>query len=286
MRLPATEAGPAIAVVVPTRDRPDSLRRCLGALRAQSAALDLVVVDDGSALERQVAAVAEAAGARLLRRGGEGPAAARNAGWRQSAAPVVCFTDDDCEPLPGWAQALSAPILAAEAESAAGTTVVGTGAGAADRAWGAIVGHLQRSAAMPGSASPGFAPSANLACSRRLLEELPFDESFPAAAGEDRDWAQRAAARWKAPAYVPAATVVHRPGLRVATFLRQQYGYGRGAVRYRRAAAGRRMGSPAFYASLLRSGFAAGPGAGALVCAAQAAAAAGVASERLAGRRA
>ncbi|MGC1164648.1 MAG: glycosyltransferase, partial [Solirubrobacterales bacterium] len=214
---------------------------------------------------------------------GAGPAAARNAGWRESTAAVVCFTDDDCEPASGWARDLAAPILAGETEAAAGATVVAPGASAGDRAWGAIVDHLQRQSAAPRSPSPGFAPTANLACSRRLLEEIPFDESFAAAAGEDRDWAQRAAARGRAPRYVPEAVVIHRPGLRVAGFVRQQYRYGRGAARYRQAASGRRIGPPAFYAGLVRAGFAAGPGAGTLVCAAQLATVAGVVVERIAG---
>jgi len=285
MRSAGPEAAPAIAVVVPTRDRPGSLRRCLAALREQTCPVEIVVVDDGSVAERAVAEAAAAARARLIRRQGAGPAAARNAGVAEAGAEVVCFTDDDCEPAPDWARALAAPILAGEAASTAGTTVVGEGASAADRAWQAIVDHLQSRAAEPDSPSPGFAATANLACSRRLLEELPFDESFPAAAGEDRDWSARAAARGMAPRSAPAALVVHRPGLGARAFLRQQYRYGRGAVRYRSAAAGRGLGSPAFYAGLLRGGFAVGPGAGMLVCAAQAATAAGVAAERLSRRR-
>lgn len=274
-----------IAVVVPTRDRPERLRRCLAALRAQDTEVEAVVVDDGSRREREVAAVAAAAGARLVRRQGAGPAAARNAGARASAAPVVCFTDDDCEPDSAWAGALAAPILAAEAESASGPTVAAPGASAADRAWEAIVAHLQRRAAAPGTPSPGFAPTANLACARGLLERLPFDESFPGAAGEDREWATRAAAAGAAPVFVPEARVVHRPELGAASFLGQQYRYGRGAARYREARGGG-LGSASFYAGLLRSGFAAGAAPGALVCLAQAATAAGAAVERLAGSRA
>jgi GT2 family glycosyltransferase len=280
-----TDAGqPRIAVVVPTRDRPSALRRCLAALRAQTATVEVVVVDDGSAREEHVSAAAEQAGATLVRCEGAGPAAARNAGARRSRAPVVCFTDDDCEPERAWAEALAAPILAGQAEASAGSTVVREGATAADRAWAAIVADLQRQAAAPGSASPGFAPTANLACSRRLTEELPFDEAFPTAAGEDRDWAERAAARGMAPVFVSDAVVVHRPGLTARDFLRQQYRYGRGAARYRAAGAGRRLGSPGFYGGLLRSGFAAGPAAGLLVVAAQAATAIGIAAERFPGR--
>ncbi len=117
-----------------------------------------------------------------------------------------------------------------------------------------------------------------------MLAKLPFDESFPLAAGEDRDWSDRAAAAGLAPAYVPDAVVVHRQELTPRAFLRQQYAYGRGAARYRAAARGRRMAKPGFYGELVRGGFSTGPAVGAWVLAAQAATAAGVAAERLSRR--
>lgn len=270
-----------IAVVLPTRDRPESLRRCLRALQTQTAKVEIAVVDDGSTCPGEVQAAADGVGARLLRREGEGPAAARNAGFRAVGTPVVCFTDDDCEPEPGWAQALAAPILEGIASATAGRVTPAPGSGSADRAWAAIVAHLQREASTPGTPSPGFAATANLCCSRDLLESLPFDQTFPAAAGEDRDWAARAAERGKAPIYVPGAVVIHRPQLKPVSFLRQQFRYGRGAARYRAAAPNRNTGSLGFYARLLHAGFAAGAAPGALVCAAQAATAAGIAAERL-----
>ena len=267
------------SVVVPTRDRPEKLRRCLRALDRQ---FEVVVVDDGSTARELVAEIVHKAGAELVRLEGWGPAAARNAGVLATTGEVVCFTDDDCEPRDGWVEALAGPIVAGKAECAAGRTVVGEDASAADRAWQAIADHLQRWATDRGSPSPGFAPTCNLACSRQLLEDLPFDESFPTAAGEDRDWSTRAAARNSAPIFVPSALVTHHPDLTATTFLRQQYRYGQGATRYRAAAANgeRRLGPPSFYTGLLRMGFAAGAGAGTLVFAAQLATAAGALAER------
>jgi glycosyltransferase involved in cell wall biosynthesis len=257
------EAGPRISVVVPTRERPEALRRCLAVLEAQTVPVEIVVVEDVD---------------------GRGPAWARNEGVRRARGETVCFTDDDCESLPGWAEALAAPILAGEVQATAGPTTVGDGATAADRAWEAIVGYLQQQAAQPGTASPGFAATANLACARGLMEELPFDESFPAAAGEDRDWAERATRRGARPLFVSEAAVVHRHGLGWGDFLRQQYRYGRGAARYRSAGAGRDFGSPSFYLGLLQRGFAAGPSTGLLACAAQAATLAGIVAETFSAR--
>jgi GT2 family glycosyltransferase len=245
--------------VVPTRERPEALRRCLAALERQTVPVEIVVVEDSA---------------------GRGPAATRNEGVRRARGEVVCFTDDDCAPFPGWAEALSTPILSGAARATAGPTLVAQGATAADLAWEAILGYLQQQAAEPGTASPGFAATANLACSRALIERLPFDERFPAAAGEDRDWAERAARQGAAPQFVPQALVLHQPGLRVRDFLRQQYRYGRGAARYRSAATDRGFGSLAFYLGLLRRGFAAGLGPGLLVSAAQAATLTGVAAAR------
>jgi GT2 family glycosyltransferase len=255
---------PRISVVVPTRDRPELLRRCLAALEGQTLSVEVVVVEDVE---------------------GRGPAWARNEGVRRAGGEVVCFTDDDCAPAPGWAEALAAPILGEEVEAASGPVSMDEDATAADRAWEMIVNYLQVKARDPGTASPGFAVTANLGVRRSWLERLPFDESFLAAAGEDRDWGERAMRQGVAPALVPAALIVHQPGMSVRAFLRQQYRYGRGAAQYRRADSSRRRGSVGFYIGLLRAGFAAGPAPGLLVCAAQLATLAGILSARSAAGR-
>ncbi|HEV2790815.1 MAG TPA: glycosyltransferase [Solirubrobacterales bacterium] len=254
-----TDERPRISVVVPTRERPQLLRRCLAALEAQSVSVEIVVVEDAD---------------------GRGPAWARNEGVRRSRGEIVCFTDDDCEPTPTWAETLATPILAGQARATSGPVTMGDEATPADRAWEAIVSYLQQQASTPGTASPGFAATANLACTRSLMEELPFDESFPAAAGEDRDWAERATGRGARPLLVPEAVAVHTTGSDWRAFLRQQYRYGRGAVRYRSTDPERGYGSPSFYFGLLRRGFAEGLASGLLVCVAQAATLAGAVAAR------
>ncbi|HEX2096403.1 MAG TPA: glycosyltransferase family 2 protein [Solirubrobacterales bacterium] len=268
----------SVSVVIPTKNRAEKLRSCLASLRGQGT--ELVVVDDGSADRELVAQVVRDAGAKLVRLEGRGPAGARNAGVAAAGGEVVCFIDDDCEAEPDWVEAVAGPLVRGEVECAAGRTVVADEASAADRAWQAVANYLQRVAAEPGSSSPGFAATCNLACSRRLLLELPFDESFPAAAGEDRDWAARAAARGSAPRFTPDAVVTHRPDLTAASFLRQQYRYGKGAAQFRSTDPSRGLGSPGFYAKLLGAGFRDGIAPGLLVLTAQLAIAAGALKER------
>jgi glycosyltransferase involved in cell wall biosynthesis len=266
-----------ISIVVPTRDRPAQLARCLAALGGEH---EIVVVDDGSRDRATLDRVLEGhPGTRVIRAAGRGPATARNLGARAASGEVVCFTDDDCEPGPGWAQALAGAAKAGGA--AAGRTVWPPGAPAPVRASQTIVEHLTLSSLDAHRGRLGFAPTCNLAVARDALGSLPFDERFPAAAGEDRDWSERAGAAGLAPVYVPEAVVVHRQQLDAAGFARQQYGYGRGAARYRAAARGRRPARPGFYSALVRRGFAEGPAVGALVLAAQGLTAAGVAVERL-----
>ena len=268
-----------ISIVVPTRDRPEQLARCLAALGDEH---EVVVVDDGS---RDRAALSRALdrhpATRLVRAPGRGPATARNLGARASSGEVVCFTDDDCVPEPGWAAALAE--AASAVGSAAGRTLAPAGARPPVLASQAIVEQLTFASLDPARDRLGFAPTCNLAVSRDALGSLPFDESFPRAAGEDRDWSDRATAAGLAPVYAPAAVVVHHQRLGAAAFVRQQFAYGRGAARYRAADRGRRLAGPGFYAALMRRGFADGVGVGGLVLAAQVLTAAGVAAERLAG---
>lgn len=112
------------AIVIPTIGR-DSLRRLLSALQEGSgpAPAEVVVVDDRPR-PTPVLTVGDELGVRLLRSGGRGPAAARNAGWRATRAPWVCFLDDDVLPGPEWKSALAIDLKAAEAADAVGSQAV------------------------------------------------------------------------------------------------------------------------------------------------------------------
>lgn len=271
------------SIVVPTRGRPEQLRSCLETLAAQEPAgiFEIVVVDDGSPDPAAIeAATVSVPTATIVRLGGRGPAAARNAGVAAARAPIVCFTDDDCEPVPGWLGTLLRPIEAGAAASAGPTVVPATSDGFA-RATQLIVDRL-----VTGSPS-GFVPTSNLACARRVLGEVPFDERFPLYA-EDRDWCARLHAAGHEYVWVPEAVVVHHLELDLTGFLRKHERYGRGAFRFRRAnAAFRRLEPPSFYAGLVRDAARTDVRVAALVLAAQLATAVGFVHEALSpsGRR-
>ena len=262
---------------MPTRDRPEALRRCLGALAEQTCLgeLDVIVVDDGSLAEDAVRAAVSSFGfARLLRIAKSGPASARNRGAASARGRYVCFTDDDCEPSPTWVARL-VRTLDAGADAAAGTTVTGEPGSVLGVAYDLIAGAPAHVAA-PLADTLAFAPSNNLACRLELLRDVPFDERYPFAAGEDRDWCRRVTSRGYAIRRAPDALLVHRPHATVGAFLRQQVRYGRGAFWFRRRGPEPQPLEPLrFYLALLRRSFRHGFRTGAVVAAGQVATALG-----------
>lgn len=115
---------PDYAIVVPTVGR-ESLRRLLLALQGGTGPVpaEVVLVDDRPDPATDLL-VTDGLPVRVVRSGGRGPAAARNAGWRATAARWVCFLDDDVLPDARWTSALAADLRAAEAAGAVGSQAV------------------------------------------------------------------------------------------------------------------------------------------------------------------
>ena len=252
---------PALTVVIPTYQRPQLLQACLDALTHQqlpSTDFEVVVVDDGSDCPpRDV--VAQYAGRlqlRLIEQRNAGPAAARNAGARAARGAHVVFTDDDCLPDSGWLIAI-ANCLVLDPDVAIGGRIVNA---LPDRlcstASQLLIDFLYRWHNTNPNASC-FLVTANVAVSRRAFIDLGgFDESFPLAAAEDRDFCERWLAARHRMVYCADAVVHHSHTLGLLSFCRQHLNYGRGAHHLQVARAGRgvrgfRLESLRFYAKLV-----------------------------------
>jgi glycosyltransferase involved in cell wall biosynthesis len=278
---------PVATVVVPTRDRAEQLGECLAALEGQTVPnFEIVVVDDASQDAAAVAAVVDRASrARVIRGEGRGPAAARNLGVRQALGPVVCLTDDDCRPESGWLAAILARIDAG-ADVVSGPMLTGEAGNVYAVASQTVTNHLSDASFDPAAGTVGFAPTSNVACRAEVLRDEPFDETYPLAAGEDREWCERLARRGVRIARADGARVWHHQRLTVRTFWRQQVRYGMGAHRFHTGPEGQCRPAPSrFYADLVRTGFGHGVQVGVLVLVAQLATAVGVLRGVVAARR-
>jgi GT2 family glycosyltransferase len=271
---------PVVSVVVPTRDRVDDLVHCLNALEVQTASsFEVIVVDDASSDAAGVArAVSAFPRARLLRGRGRGPAAARNLGAAAARGAVVCFTDDDCRPAHRWIEALLREF-ARGADAVAGRTLSARTDPFAEASQ--TITNFVMDASADGHGNVAFAPTSNVACRADVFRGALFDETYPLAAGEDREWCARLRDRGVALAFAPEARVLHDQRLSLARFWKQQERYGRGASRWHRSRRhGNRLQPARFYVELVGEGFAKGPFVGALVLLAQLATLVGVMRER------
>ncbi len=107
----ASDAAPEVSVIVPAHDAEDTLPRLLTALDATTfeGSHELIVVDDAS--RDATPELARRWGATVVALEGQaGPAHARNAGLAAAKAPLIAFTDADCEPCPDWLSEIVAAL--------------------------------------------------------------------------------------------------------------------------------------------------------------------------------
>jgi GT2 family glycosyltransferase len=225
------------SVIIPTYGRPDTLRLCLEACAALDYdvnAFEVVVVDDGN--HEDTRQVVNEFGrhlrvfyiAQVMR---SGAASARNAGAAEAQGTYVNFVDDDCAPEPGWLRGLDDAF-----EREGGTVAVG---GRTLNSFGENIYAIASQNVVdflyewynPDPKAGGFFATNNFSCPRDAFWQIGgFDESFPRAAAEDRDFCDRWQEHGWRLVYAPNAVVRHRHRLTFTSFLHQHYGYGRGAV--------------------------------------------------------
>ncbi len=258
---------PDFSVVVPTHRRPEALRDCLAALaRLDGPSYEVLVVDDGStsAPEDVVAPFRGRLALTVLRQPHAGPAAARNAGILVARGRWIAFTDDDCTPEPGWLAGFAERLTDVPDHGVGGRTVNHFDASTFCTAQQLLVGYVSR-VPRRGAGRPSFFPSNNVAFPADALRALRgFDESFPFAAGEDRDLCDRWIASGRRLAEAPQAVVRHGHALGLGDFCRLHHRYGRGARHFHRKVAQRagtrvRLEPASFYAGLLLAPLGAAP---------------------------
>jgi len=276
--------GLSFSIVVPTYDRPESLKSLLRALRNQDYPGDLVeviVTDDAGSqpldlsefegeLQMQVV--------RLARNSGCGPA--RQEAIEKARHDYLAFLDDDCVPAPNWLLEMSRTLRRNPEAGVGGLTLNGL----ADNRWSQtsqfIMDQLHHYFNRSGAAE--YFATNNLVLSREQFFEIGgLPKDWCLAGGEDRALCARWRQRYQLK-FAPDAVVFHYHRLGLDSFWRQHYHYGRGGRRFTREGGRRvRLGNGFFrrlVAHSLRQG---GPGLLARVALAQAATFCGYLRERL-----
>jgi glycosyltransferase involved in cell wall biosynthesis len=184
------ERWPSVGVVIPTRDRPQELRRALDAILGQDypGEVEVVVVFDGSQPDRSL----DKENVRTIENTrAPGLAGARNSGILSLDTDLVAFCDDDDEWLPGKLEAQVHALIASGADFVTTGVLVSYG----DRTVPRLAGTDVISRDQLIRSRMAMLHSSTFVIARQpLLETIGLvDESIPGAQGEDWDLLIRAA---------------------------------------------------------------------------------------------
>jgi mycofactocin glycosyltransferase len=220
-----------IVAVVPVRDTPDALDRCLARI-----GIPAIVVDDGSAAAaaEAIAAICRRHDARLIRRHTSGgPGAARNDGIAAADRELIALIDCDCLPDLGWIE-----LLAAHFDDSLVAVVAPRIRAAVEPRPTAVQRYLAARSPLdlgadPGAVGPGrrigYVPTAALLVRRAALGR-GFDPTLRY--GEDVDLVWRLAATGWRVRFDPTVTVAHQEpdSLNRLTRRRRLYGTSAGPL--------------------------------------------------------
>lgn len=178
---------PSISIIIPTRNRADSLRKTLTRLgavnRPKNWILETVVVDNGSSDHTEEAVRASDPGmpVRYVFEARPGISVARNAGMAAAAGDVFLWIDDDLKPPVDWIEAMCGPLIAGDFDAVAGGVAL---AESLERPWMNLWHRAWlASTECLDSANPGRMVGANMAFLRSATQAVPaFDPELGAGA--------------------------------------------------------------------------------------------------------
>ncbi|MBI2061493.1 MAG: glycosyltransferase [Nitrospirae bacterium] len=221
-----------VSVVIPTRFRPEALRKCLLSLLGQTQRkrlTDVMVVDDGSSpatracvsgLEKEFAKTVPECRLTYLAQDSLGANAARNLGIRESRGSIVALMDDDAVAPETWLEELAGGLERAGVDAAGGAIRL--------RVEGPLIGkHREEVKSLfaevlePARTDDGrvVPVTCNMAARRNVFDRAMFDETVRPPV-EEIDWLVRARA---ASVFLPDAWLWHEKSpeeLRLAAALR------------------------------------------------------------------
>lgn len=172
----------SISICICTRDRANSLRKTLESVCSEIPprvnTLEVLVVDNGSRDKTQAVINSAAIRDQRVRRVHEpcaGLSRARNTAIRHANGEVIVFIDDDVQPLSGWFEAITQPILRGEADAVAGRIALSA---EFHRPWLSERFRLLFAETPPPGPGPPPLIGANMAFSAAVSRAVSFDEEL------------------------------------------------------------------------------------------------------------
>ena len=226
-------ATPLVSIVIPTFNRPEGLLKCLHSLSVQTAdpsTWEAIVVNDGG---MDVSGTVEAFIGRmaviLLNQENQGPASARNRGAKASKAGLIAFLDDDCVAEPEWVgrmleHARPGELIGGEVKNRLTENIF-------SETCQTLIDYLYERL---DTTTDMFFTSNNMCIHAEDFHRIGgFDTGFRTSAGEDREFCVRAATSGVRLRWVPEIRIGHMHDLKIRSFMRLHFKYGRAAVTYR-----------------------------------------------------
>ena len=216
---------PKFSIIIPVYNSEKTIAACVNAVLNQDdqGSFEIIAVDDGSTdttpdilktFERVL----------YIRQENAGPASARNAGFAHSAGDVVCFTDADCIPEPGWLLRAAQYFEDRTVDVLAGSYGIVNRESLLARCIHAEI--LFRHQNLMGQWVDVFG-SYNVFFRREVFERVGgFDESYRNASGEDNDLSYRLRAAGNRIRFAQDVRVGHTHPSRSARYLREQFRHG------------------------------------------------------------
>ena len=234
-----------VSVAVCTRERPDSLRRCLASLmELGEKPFEILVVDNAPATDATRVVVAEFIGVRYLQESRIGLDNARNAALANGSGDIIAFTDDDVVVHPDWIRgirrgftdpkvlAITGLVLPAELETESQMIFEifwSFNRGYRARVYGE---EFMAATARIGAPVTEIGAGANMAFRREVRElvgefDVRLDVGAAGCNGDSEYWYRILAEGWRC-RYEPTAIVHHHHRREMESLNRQLFFYMRG----------------------------------------------------------
>ncbi|MCX5657714.1 MAG: glycosyltransferase [Candidatus Omnitrophica bacterium] len=215
---------PKVSIVIPgyncAKTIQDTLRACISQNYPKDL-LEVIFVDDGSSDDTKE--IVKKFPVKYFWQNQEGPARARNRGWKEAGGGIILFTDSDCIPDKNWVPLLLKNFDIENIGAAGGSYGISNSNNIMASCIHAEI--IWRHKNMPSNAKA--LGSYNMAIPRKILEELGgFNETYSTSSAEDNDLSYRLLKKGYKLFFDPETLVYHYHPEKFMPYLKHQFRHG------------------------------------------------------------